>query len=86
MKRDLSVETKQLRRLFKGVTGAGDVVALASFDLQIEEGEVFGLLGPNDAGKTTLIKILSTLLLPTSGEAYVKGLATVKNTSQKSGG
>ena len=86
MKRDLSVETKQLRRLFKGVTGAGDVVALASVDLQIEEGEVFGLLGPNDAGKTTLIKILSTLLLPTSGEAYVKGLATVKNTSQKSGG
>ena len=86
MKRDLSVETKQLRRLFKGVTGAGDVVALASVDLQIEEGEVFGLLGPNDAGKTTLIKILATLLLPTSGEAYVKGLATVKNTSQKSGG
>ena len=86
LKRDLSVETKQLRRLFKGVTWAGDVVALASFDLQIEEGEVFGLLGPNDAGKTTLIKILATLLLPTSGEAYVKGLATVKNTSQKSGG
>ena len=86
MKRDLSVETKQLRRLFKGVTGAGDVVALASVDLQIEEGEVFGLLGPNHAGKTTLIKILATLLLPTSGEAYVKGLATVKNTSQKSGG
>ncbi|OLD11024.1 MAG: hypothetical protein AUI93_05995 [Crenarchaeota archaeon 13_1_40CM_3_52_10] len=86
MKRDLSVETKQLRRLFKGVPGAGDVVALASVDLQIEEGEVFGLLGPNDAGKTTLIKILATLLLPTSGEAYVKGLATVKNTSQKSGG
>jgi len=86
LKRDLSVETKQLRRLFKGVTGAGDVVALASVDLQIEEGEVFGLLGPNDAGKTTLIKILATLLLPTSGEAYVKGLATVKNTSQKSGG
>jgi len=83
LKRDLSVETKQLRRLFKGVPGAGDVVALGSVDLQIEEGEVFGLLGPNDADKTTLIKILATLLLPTSGEAYVKGLATVKNTSQK---
>ena len=82
MKRDLSIETRQLRRLFKGVPGAGDVVALESVDLQIEEGEVFGLLGPNGAGKTTLIKILATLLLPSSGEAYVKGLNTAKNASQ----
>jgi len=82
LKRDLSIETRQLRRIFKGVPGAGDVVALESVDLQIEEGEVFGLLGPNGAGKTTLIKILATLLLPSSGEAYVKGLNTAKNASQ----
>jgi len=79
LKRDLSIETRSLRRLFKGVPGAGDVVALDSVDLSVEEGEIFGLLGPNGAGKTTLIKILATLLLPTSGEAYVKGLEVVKN-------
>ncbi len=81
MSRDLSIETRKLRRVFKG-TKAGDVVALDSVDLAIEEGEVFGLLGPNGAGKTTLIKILATLLLPTSGDAFVKGLETAKNSAQ----
>src|SRR2546428_86471 len=82
MKRDLSIETRTLRRVFKGIPGAGDVVALDSVDLAIEEGEIFGLLGPNGAGKTTMIKILATLLLPTSGEAYVKGLEVSKNASK----
>ena len=82
MKRDISIETRALRRVFKGVPGAGDVVALDSVDLAIEEGEIFGLLGPNGAGKTTMIKILATLLLPTSGEAYVKGLEVSKNASK----
>lgn len=82
MKRDLSIETRALRRVFKGVPGAGDVVALDGVDLSIEEGEIFGLLGPNGAGKTTMIKILATLLLPTSGEAYVKGLEVSKNASK----
>ena len=82
MKRDLSIETRSLRRVFKGIPGAGDVVALDSVDLAIEDGEIFGLLGPNGAGKTTMIKILATLLLPTSGEAYVKGLEVSKNASK----
>src|SRR2546426_5462602 len=82
MKRDLSIETRTLRRVFKGIPGAGDVGALDSVDLAIEEGEIFGLLGPNGAGKTTMIKILATLLLPTSGEAYVKGLEVSKNASK----
>ena len=82
MKRDLSIETRTLRRVFKGIPGAGDVVALDSVDLAIEDGEIFGLLGPNGAGKTTMIKILATLLLPTSGEAYVNGLEVSKNASK----
>ena len=82
MKRDLSIETRTLRRVFKGIPGAGDVVALDSVDLAIEDGEIFGLLGPNGAGKTTMIKILATLLLPTSGEAYVKGLEVSRNASK----
>lgn len=82
MKRDHSIEARHLRRAFKGLPGKGDLVALDSVDLTIEEGEIFGLLGPNGAGKTTMIKILATLLLPTSGEAYVKGLEVVKNASK----
>src|SRR2546425_10258802 len=79
MKRDLSIETRTLRRVFKGIPGGGAVVALDSVDLAIEEGEIFGLLGPNGAGKTTMIKILATLLLPTSGEAHDKGLGVSTN-------
>src|ERR1019366_6103317 len=42
-------------------------------DLNIRNGEIFGLIGPNGAGKSTLIKMLTTLLPPTSGEARVAG-------------
>lgn len=48
--------------------------ALNGVDLEVQRGELYGLLGPNAAGKTTLVKILSTLLLPTAGEARVAGL------------
>ena len=82
MKRDLSIETKSLRRLFKGIPGKGDVVALDQVNLEVFDDEIFGLLGPNGAGKTTLIKILCTLLLPTQGEARIKGLDVVKQAPQ----
>src|SRR5256885_11069854 len=82
LKRDLSIETKSLRRLFKGIPGKGDVVALDQVDLEVHDDEIFGLLGPNGAGKTTLIKILCTLLLPTEGQALIKGLDVVKRASQ----
>jgi ABC-2 type transport system ATP-binding protein len=49
------------------------VEALSGVNLQIKEGEVFGLLGSNGAGKTTLIKILSTLVIHDEGQALVNG-------------
>ncbi len=50
-----------------------DLVALDSLNLTIEEGDCFGFIGPNGAGKTTTIKILATLLKPSSGQAQVCG-------------
>lgn len=50
-----------------------DFTAVDSLNLTIETGEFFGLLGPNGAGKTTTIGMLSTLLLPTSGEILING-------------
>jgi ABC-2 type transport system ATP-binding protein len=47
--------------------------ALKGITLTVDEGEIFGLLGPNGSGKTTLFRILSTLMLPTSGQALVAG-------------
>lgn len=51
----------------------GDQVALHSLDLSIERGEIFGLLGPNGSGKTTTLRILATLIRPTSGSAAILG-------------
>ncbi len=74
------IETKDLVRIFKAKDQT--VKALDKVSVAIEEGEIFGLLGPNGAGKTTFIKILTTLLLPTSGEAYVGGFNVVKESNK----
>ncbi|MCA1813631.1 MAG: ABC transporter ATP-binding protein [Halobacteriales archaeon] len=55
------------------------ITAVDHVDLAVEEGELFGLLGPNAAGKTTLVKVLATLLLPTEGTGTIAGLDIVKD-------
>ncbi len=57
----------------------GDHDALRTLTLQIEDGALFGLLGPNGSGKTTLFRILSTLMPPSAGTARVFGINTAEN-------
>lgn len=56
-----------------------DVIALVNISLEVEKGELFGLIGPDGAGKTTLFRILTTLLIPDTGEAYVLGKNVVED-------
>ena len=62
-----AIKISNLRKEFK------DTVAVKNLNLEIEEGELFSLLGVNGAGKTTTIKMLATLTKPTSGEASIFG-------------
>ncbi|KAA6332691.1 ABC transporter ATP-binding protein [termite gut metagenome] len=57
----------------------GSVVALTNLNFTVEEGEIYGIIGPDGAGKTTLFRILATLLLPDSGIATVDGDDVVKD-------
>lgn len=57
----------------------GKVSALKNLSFEVEKGELFGLIGPDGAGKTTLFRILTTLLLPDDGQAQVAGYDVVKD-------
>jgi len=77
-----SIEISHLRRTFKSHIGVikrttREIVAVEDVSFGIQEGELFGLLGPNGAGKTTTVKMLTTLLIPTSGSASVNGFDVV---------
>ncbi|MEO1260215.1 MAG: ABC transporter ATP-binding protein [Bacteroidota bacterium] len=56
----------------------GQLTALKDISFQVKKGELFGLIGPDGAGKSTLFKILTTLLLPSAGSAAVAGLDVVR--------
>jgi ABC-2 type transport system ATP-binding protein len=71
------IETTDLRRTFKA--RGGDVEAVRGVDLRVAGGEIFGFLGPNGAGKTTTLRMLATLIPPTSGEAMVAGIDLRRN-------
>ena len=68
-----AIETKKLTKKFK------DKIAVNEIDLNINQGELFALLGVNGAGKTTTIKMLSGLILPTSGEIIIENMDMKKD-------
>lgn len=76
-----TIEVKGLQKSYKGAKGAKTEV-LRGVDFAVERGEIFALLGSNGAGKTTAIRILSTLLKPDDGGASVCGFDVVKQAGQ----
>lgn len=67
------IETIELTKQFENLTAVGELT------LSIEEGEIFALLGPNGAGKTTTVRMLSSILMPTSGTARIAGYDVVRD-------
>src|SRR6266436_5128205 len=70
---EVIVETRKLTKIYRDFWGRQKKIALQALNLQINRGEIFGLLGPNGSGKTTTIKLLLGLLFPTEGDALVFG-------------
>jgi ABC-2 type transport system ATP-binding protein len=68
-----AIETRGLTKAF------GDVTAVSGLDLVVRRGEIFGLIGPDGAGKTTTMRILSGIMRPDGGEAVVLGRDVVAN-------
>jgi len=64
-----AIKTVNLTKKYK------DLTAVDQLNLQIEQGELFSLLGVNGAGKTTTVKMLSCLTTPTSGDAFLNGIS-----------
>ena len=71
-----SIVAKDLTKQF------GDFIAVNHINFEVEKGEIFGFLGANGAGKTTAIKMMSGLLLPTSGDALIGGYSIKTESKQ----
>ncbi|MGI4792381.1 MAG: ABC transporter ATP-binding protein [Janthinobacterium lividum] len=67
------IRIEHLNKEYKGLTAVKDL------SLNLDAGDIFGFIGPNGAGKTTTIKMLATLLKPTSGKALIDGIDVVEN-------
>lgn len=72
MNEAVTIKTSNLTKVF------GDNIAVDNLNLEIERGELFGLVGPDGAGKTTTMRLLTAIMEPTSGEAWVAGHSIIK--------
>ena len=66
-----AIQTDHLTKRF------GDLAAVDDLTLAVAEGEIFGLVGPDGAGKTTTMRLLTSIMEPTGGEAWVAGFHIV---------
>ena len=66
-----AIKTSNLKKVF------GNTVAVDDLNLEIGRGELFGLVGPDGAGKTTTMRLLAAIMEPTSGDAWVAGLSII---------
>ena len=67
------IETRNLTKRY------GNLIAVNNINLKLEEGDVFGFIGPNGSGKTTTMRMITTLLNPDHGEAYICGKSIYTN-------
>jgi putative ABC transport system ATP-binding protein len=67
------LEVKNVRKVYGSRLGGSVCNALNGFDLEVDEGEFVGIMGPSGAGKTTLLNIISTIDEPTSGSIFISG-------------
>lgn len=82
----LAVKTKKLSKIYRGYRGflkKRETLALKDLDLEVERGEVFGLLGLNGAGKTTVLKVLLGFTTPSWGEFELLGEKGINNRVKK---
>ncbi|MBA2276179.1 MAG: ABC transporter ATP-binding protein, partial [Chloroflexia bacterium] len=76
----VAVDLRRVFRKRKGWFRSGEeVVAVKGVSFNVPRGTIFGMLGPKGAGKTTTIKMLATLLVPTAGTATVNGFDVVRD-------
>lgn len=69
----LSIQTVNISKIYHGIQAISDI------NLSIDEGELFGLIGPDGAGKTSIFRILTTLLIPDKGKATIEGYDVVRD-------
>lgn len=68
-----AIQATELRKVF------GETVAVDSLSLEVGEGEIYGLIGPDGAGKSTTVRMLATILEPTAGDAFVAGHSIISD-------
>ena len=71
-----AIEVKNFKKNY------GSTEAVKGIDFSVEKGELFGIIGPDGAGKTTLIRAICTLLVPDEGSIFLEGLDVIKTVSQ----